>query len=70
MTTYSAPLRDMQFVMKDLADLDGVIELPGYALLTVNVRLSSAQILYTINHARADHSRGDRRGYRHFYPRL
>jgi len=29
MTTYSAPLRDMQFVMKDLADLDGVIELPG-----------------------------------------
>jgi alkylation response protein AidB-like acyl-CoA dehydrogenase len=29
MTTYSAPLRDMQFVMKDLAGLDGVIELPG-----------------------------------------
>jgi hypothetical protein len=34
MTTYSAPLRDMQFVMKDLADLDGVIELPGYAEAT------------------------------------
>jgi alkylation response protein AidB-like acyl-CoA dehydrogenase len=34
MTTYSAPLRDMQFAMKDLADLDGVIELPGYAEAT------------------------------------
>ncbi len=45
MTTYYAPLRDMQFVMKDLADLDGVIELPGYAEATpdlVNAVLEEA----------------------------
>jgi len=45
MTTYSAPLRDMQFVMKDLADLDAVIELPGNAEATpdlVNAVLEEA----------------------------
>ncbi|MDY0072979.1 MAG: acyl-CoA dehydrogenase [Thauera sp.] len=29
MSTYQAPLRDMQFVMQELADLDGVAQLPG-----------------------------------------
>ena len=45
MTIYSAPLRDMQFVMKDLADLDGVTELPGNAEATpdlVNAVLEEA----------------------------
>src|SRR5258708_37033941 len=45
MTTYSAPLRDMQFVMRDLADLDGLIELPGNAEATpdlVNAVLEEA----------------------------
>lgn len=30
MTTYLAPTRDMQFVMKELAGLDAIAQLPGY----------------------------------------
>ncbi len=30
MTTYSAPLRDIMFVLTELADIDGVAALPGY----------------------------------------
>ncbi|MBV8423896.1 MAG: acyl-CoA dehydrogenase N-terminal domain-containing protein, partial [Candidatus Eremiobacteraeota bacterium] len=30
MSTYRAPLRDMQFVLKELAGLDDVAKLPGY----------------------------------------
>jgi acyl-CoA dehydrogenase len=30
MSTYRAPLRDMQFVLNELAGLDGVAKLPGY----------------------------------------
>lgn len=30
MTTYAAPVRDMQFVLTELADMDGVSALPGY----------------------------------------
>ncbi|MGA9856052.1 MAG: acyl-CoA dehydrogenase [Gammaproteobacteria bacterium] len=34
MASYTAPLRDMQFVLNELADLAGVAELPGYAEAT------------------------------------
>ncbi|MGH8320723.1 MAG: acyl-CoA dehydrogenase N-terminal domain-containing protein, partial [Gammaproteobacteria bacterium] len=30
MASYTAPLRDMQFVLNELADLAGVTRLPGY----------------------------------------
>ncbi len=30
MSTYQAPLRDMQFVLRELADVEGVAKLPGY----------------------------------------
>ncbi|MFN2461423.1 MAG: acyl-CoA dehydrogenase N-terminal domain-containing protein, partial [Candidatus Velthaea sp.] len=30
MSTYRAPLRDMQFVLRELADVDEVAKLPGY----------------------------------------
>ena len=29
MSSYNAPIRDMQFVMRELADLDAVAALPG-----------------------------------------
>ena len=28
--TYSAPIKDMLFVMKELADIDGISALPGF----------------------------------------
>ena len=31
MSTYSAPLKDMQFVLRELAGLDEVAALPGWA---------------------------------------
>ncbi len=34
MASYTAPLRDMQFVLNELADLEGVSRLPGYAEAT------------------------------------
>ncbi|MDE2197148.1 MAG: acyl-CoA dehydrogenase [Gammaproteobacteria bacterium] len=34
MASYSAPLRDMQFVINELADLAGVARLPGYGEVT------------------------------------
>src|SRR5271165_870172 len=34
MTTYLAPMRDMKFVINELADLAGVIALPGYEEVT------------------------------------
>src|SRR5260221_6325422 len=34
MTTYLAPIRDMKFVINQLADLQGVISLPGYEEVT------------------------------------
>jgi hypothetical protein len=30
MTTYTAPLKDMQFVLHELAGLDAIARLPGY----------------------------------------
>ena len=30
MSTYQAPLRDMQFVLKELAGIDDVAKLPGF----------------------------------------
>ena len=30
MTTYAAPVRDMQFVLTELADMSGIGALPGY----------------------------------------
>ncbi len=37
MTTYTAPLQDMLFVMTEVADLDGVAALPGYEEATPDV---------------------------------
>ena len=34
MASYTAPLRDMQFVLNELADMEGVSRLPGYAEAT------------------------------------
>src|SRR5262245_44378526 len=34
MTTYLAPVRDMQFVITELADLEAVASLPGYEEVT------------------------------------
>ena len=30
MSAYQAPLKDMRFVLKELAGLDGISKLPGY----------------------------------------
>ncbi len=37
MSTYTAPLQDMQFVLTELADLEGVAALPGYEEATPDV---------------------------------
>lgn len=45
MTDYNAPIDEMQFVLKELADLDGVAQLPGYEEATpdlVNAVLEEA----------------------------
>jgi hypothetical protein len=34
MTTYMAPMRDMTFVINELADLQGVVTLPAYQEMT------------------------------------
>ena len=35
MSTYAAPLKDMQFVLTDLAGLDKVAALPGLSLIHI-----------------------------------
>jgi len=37
MTTYTAPIKDMQFVMKELAGLEDVAQLPGYEEVTFDL---------------------------------
>ena len=37
MSTYSAPLKDMQFVLRELAGLDRVAELPGFGDATADL---------------------------------
>jgi len=66
MTTYTAPLRDMEFVLNEIADLPSIAELPGYeeasadlvsAILEESAKLSS-EVLAPINHT------GDQQGSR------
>ena len=40
MTEYTAPLRDMRFVLNDLVGMDAIAALPGYALVTALVQKS------------------------------
>jgi hypothetical protein len=63
MSTYRAPLRDMQFVLKELAGIDELAELPGYeeTLDVVDAILEEAgtfatEVLDPINHS------GDKEG--------
>ena len=63
MSTYRAPLRDMQFVLKELAGIDTIAKLPGYdeALDVVDAILEEAgtfatEVLDPLNHS------GDKEG--------
>jgi 3-(methylsulfanyl)propanoyl-CoA dehydrogenase len=42
-TTYMAPVRDMQFVMEELADLEGLAALPGYEEATPDLAAAVLQ---------------------------
>jgi 3-(methylthio)propanoyl-CoA dehydrogenase len=44
MTTYLAPVRDMQFVISELTDLKGVASLPGYEEVTPELAKSVLEV--------------------------
>jgi alkylation response protein AidB-like acyl-CoA dehydrogenase len=64
--TYVAPIRDMEFVLNELADLDGITRLPGYEQATPDLVSAvlqeagklAAEVLAPLNQA------GDRQGSR------
>ena len=37
MSTYHAPIKDMQFVLRELAGLEGILTLPGWEEVTLDV---------------------------------
>ena len=43
MSEYNAPLRDMSFVIRDLAGLDQILKLPAFDSITAELGLDSLE---------------------------
>ena len=43
MSNYNAPIRDMQFVMRELAGLDEVTQLPGNEEVSADLEMPSSR---------------------------